>query len=182
MIKTYAIKVRKAVWFTIIRGVGLFHPRTGTRLSIRFYSRAGMKITGAPTFISSSAWFDGTQNYALITLHEGCNISRDVRILTHDWSPYTALRSLGRTKTSPVGRLSPVEVGPHAFIGLGAILLPGARVGRGAIVGAGAVVRGAVNDYAIVVGNPSIVVGDSRSHLAKNYPDEWRAVAADLPR
>lgn len=160
-----------------IRALGKVHGQRGTDVAVRFYGGLGMKFDGRPTFIAPNAWFDGSRSYSLITLSEGCNISRDVRVLTHDWSPYCVAASLGRTAPTSFGRLLPVVVGPHAFIGLGAVLMPGAQVGRGAIVGAGAVVRGSVPDYAIVVGNPAQVVGDSREYLKERFPDEW----AELP-
>lgn len=40
-------------------------------------------------------------------------------------------------------------------IGIGAILLPGVRIGRGSVIGAGAVVTKDIDDYSIVAGNPS---------------------------
>lgn len=51
------------------------------------------------------------------------------------------------------------------------MLLPGCDVGDCAIVGAGAVVRGKVDPYAIVIGNPSRQIGDTmdfaRKHLQR---------------
>lgn len=170
-------KLKKAVWLSTIRATGLLHPRTGTRLAIRFYRDSGMRFEGEPTFISSGAWFDGSKNYDLITLSEGCNISRDVKVLTHDWSPYCTFASLGRTEKTSVGRLDRVVVGPHAFIGMGTVLMPGAHIGRGAIIGAGAVVRGTIPDYAIVIGNPGTVIGDARDYVRRKFPDVW----AQLP-
>lgn len=137
---------------------------------VNYLRKSGMRFEGEPTFLSTSAWFDSTEGYSLITLSEGCNISRDVRVLTHDWSPWTAARGLRHDPDWPLGRTSPVYVGPHAFIGLGAVLLAGASIGQGAIVGAGTVVRGTVPDHAIVVGNPMQIVGSTRTFLAKNYP------------
>ncbi len=49
-------------------------------------------------------------------------------------------------------------IGHDVWLGYGAMVLPGARIGNGVIVGAGAVVRGTVPDYAIVTGNPAQVV------------------------
>ncbi|WP_299141368.1 CatB-related O-acetyltransferase [uncultured Tateyamaria sp.] len=49
-------------------------------------------------------------------------------------------------------------VGHDVWLGYGAIVCPGARIGNGVIVGAGAVVRGTVPDYAVVTGNPAQVV------------------------
>lgn len=58
---------------------------------------------------------------------------------------------------------SPIEFQPVALedgcdIGVGAILLPGVRIGRGAQVAAGAVVAADVAPYAVVAGNPAKVI------------------------
>jgi acetyltransferase-like isoleucine patch superfamily enzyme len=166
-------KTRKVLWFLLIRVLGPIRPRWGSDLALAYYERMGMVLEGRPTFVASDAWFDSSKNYGLITLSQGCNISRDVRVLTHDWSPFCVLASLGREGRTSVGRLLPVFVGPHAFVGLGAILMPGSRVGKGAIIGAGSVVRGDVPEYAIVVGNPGQIVGDSREYVQKRFPEEW---------
>ncbi len=52
----------------------------------------------------------------------------------------------------------PVSVGSGSWIGHGAVLLPGTRVGRNAVVAAGAVVRGVVEDRAVVGGSPARVL------------------------
>ncbi|MBM6594496.1 CatB-related O-acetyltransferase [Microvirga pudoricolor] len=49
-------------------------------------------------------------------------------------------------------------IGHDVWIGAGARLLPGVKVGNGAVIGAGAVVPKDVPDYAIVVGNPARIV------------------------
>lgn len=48
-----------------------------------------------------------------------------------------------------------VEIGHDTWLGHGAIVLPGRRVGHGAVVGAGAVVTRDVAPYEIVAGNPA---------------------------
>lgn len=52
-----------------------------------------------------------------------------------------------------------IQVEDDVWVGFGATLLSGIRVGRGAVVGAAAVVTKDVPSYAIVVGNPAAVVG-----------------------
>ncbi|MFC5802851.1 acyltransferase [Streptomyces formicae] len=63
---------------------------------------------------------------------------------------------------TPVGkqwpRAEPVEIGPGCWLGTGAVILPGARIGRNVVVAAGAVVRGEVPDHAVVAGAPAKVV------------------------
>ena len=46
----------------------------------------------------------------------------------------------------------------NASIGMGALILPGVRIGKGAVVGAGAVVTKSVDDGVTVVGNPARVI------------------------
>lgn len=50
-------------------------------------------------------------------------------------------------------------IGDDVWIGFGAIVLSGTEIGRGAVVAAGAVVSRDVPPYAIVAGNPAVVVG-----------------------
>jgi acetyltransferase-like isoleucine patch superfamily enzyme len=56
------------------------------------------------------------------------------------------------------GARRPVVVGAGSWIGHGAVILPGARIGRNVVVAAGAVVRGEVEDHAVVAGSPARVV------------------------
>lgn len=53
-------------------------------------------------------------------------------------------------------------VGENSFIGAGAIVLPGTTIGKNCIIGAGAVIKGTVEDYSIMAGNPAKRIGDTR--------------------
>jgi phosphonate metabolism protein (transferase hexapeptide repeat family) len=55
-------------------------------------------------------------------------------------------------------RSFPVTLGHDVWIGHGAIILPGRRIGTGAVVAAGAVVTKDVAPYTIVGGNPARVI------------------------
>ncbi|MDQ0700030.1 acetyltransferase-like isoleucine patch superfamily enzyme [Streptomyces sp. W4I9-2] len=79
--------------------------------------------------------------------------------------PYVYITSTNHSyddPNEPVGkqwpRMEPVTIGPGCWIGTGAVILPGARLGRNVVVAAGAVVRGEVPDHAVVAGAPARVV------------------------
>ena len=48
-----------------------------------------------------------------------------------------------------------VDIGDDCWVGAGAVLLDGARIGRGAIVGAGSVISGEIAPWEIWGGNPA---------------------------
>lgn len=54
-----------------------------------------------------------------------------------------------------------ITIGDHSWIGTGAVILPGIKIGKMAIVGANAVVTRNVNDCEIVAGAPAKVIGST---------------------
>jgi acetyltransferase-like isoleucine patch superfamily enzyme len=78
-------------------------------------------------------------------LEEGCWIGPRV-VLTNSKYP--------RSKNSK-DFLKGVTVGKNAKIGANSTILPGIKIGKGALIGAGSVVTKDVNDFEVVVGNPS---------------------------
>jgi len=100
---------------------------------------------------------------ATISAAEEISIGNDVLIgsgaliVDNDSHPINPQkRQTGKTKARRI------EIGSLVFIGARAIVLKGVSVGIGAVIGAGAVVTRNVPAYAIVAGNPALVVGDSR--------------------
>lgn len=79
---------------------------------------------------------------------------------------------------TPIGRQwpsdDPVEIGPGSWLGAGAIILPGTRLGRNTVVAAGAVVRGEHPDHAVLAGVPA--------RLVRRYDpsDGWRPEPREL--
>lgn len=55
-----------------------------------------------------------------------------------------------------------ITIGSNAWIGAGAILLGGTRIGEGAVVGAQTVIDFDVPDYAVVAGNPAKIIKKMR--------------------
>jgi len=146
------------VWF--------FKPKLSTWLYIKLLKSLGVNFKGTPNYLSAKIWFDSA-NYGLIEIGEGATISSNVRVLTHDWSCNTVLKSYEKEPLIPLGKVSGVKIGEYSFVGTGTILMPGSSIGKGVIVGAGTVVRGTIPDYSIVIGNPCIVVGNSKEYVEK---------------
>jgi acetyltransferase-like isoleucine patch superfamily enzyme len=75
---------------------------------------------------------------------------------------YTATHPLGAGPRRMLLGVSarPIIVDDGAWVGLGAIILCGVRIGRGSVVAAGAVVNEDVPDDVLVAGNPAEIVED----------------------
>jgi acetyltransferase-like isoleucine patch superfamily enzyme len=60
--------------------------------------------------------------------------------------------------TRRIGIEAPVTIEEDCWLGTGAIVLPGVRIGRGSIVGAGAVVTKDIPPFSMAIGVPARVV------------------------
>ena len=83
-----------------------------------------------------------------ITIGKGCLFGTNVTLCTtgHPIDPEERARC---------GMYSfPITIGDGAWIGAGAIILPGITIGKYAVVGAGSVVTKDVPDYTVAAGNP----------------------------
>jgi maltose O-acetyltransferase len=89
---------------------------------------------------------------AEVSIGEGAQIGPAVQIYAADHPRDPAQRRAG----FEFGR--PVRIGKHAWIGGGAIILPGISIGDDAIVGAGSVVTRDLPPLALAVGNPARII------------------------
>jgi acetyltransferase-like isoleucine patch superfamily enzyme len=88
----------------------------------------------------------------LVENEDEAYITRNVVILTHFApSPFLEER-VGGVHTARV------VIRRGAYIGVGAIILPGVTGGEGAVVGAGSVVTKDVPDFTMVAGNPARII------------------------
>jgi acetyltransferase-like isoleucine patch superfamily enzyme len=95
---------------------------------------------------------------------EGCQITTHCALLTH--SSHQALRLAGRRywgDADPPGFVRrPTHLDAYVFVGPHSVVMPGSRIGRGALLRAYSYVDGEVPAFAIVAGQPAVVVGDTR--------------------
>jgi len=172
-------KIERAIGYSCINLAPIVRPGFATTLSYFFYKRWGMNFVGKPHYLSKFINFDGG-DFSLIEIHEGVSISSYVRILTHDWSHTVVAKAHGYFSDKPIGIVEGVSIGAHSMIGSGSIILPGTQIGRGCLIGSGTVVRGKIPDYAIVIGSPGRLVGDTRNLIRKHLQDNNLPLPPDL--
>ena len=140
-------------------GVLVFHPETieigarvyvGHQTILKGYHSSRMLI-GDGTWIGPQCFFHSGGG---LTIGADVGIGPGVRILT---SSHRLDDVDGPILHAPV-QFAPVVIEDGSDIGVGAILLPGTRVGRGAQVAAGAVVAEDVPEHTIVAGVPARVL------------------------
>lgn len=71
---------------------------------------------------------------------------------------YTALHPMDAAQRREAEYGRPVEIGTDVWVGGGAIVLPGVRIGSRAVIGAGSVVTRDVPDDVVAAGNPCRVL------------------------
>jgi acetyltransferase-like isoleucine patch superfamily enzyme len=116
------------------------------------YRRIGVQFRGKPRYIDPKVFLDASGGLIL-----GSNIvlSRDVLILTHDYSYTAGLISLNKRPKTDIAILAKVEVGDNCFIGARVTILPGTKIGKNVVISGGSVVKGLIKDNSIVAGNPA---------------------------
>jgi acetyltransferase-like isoleucine patch superfamily enzyme len=95
----------------------------------------------------------GTEPF-LIRIGDRVTVADGVRFLTHDGAHWLIRDDQGRRY-----RYAPIEIGDDVFVGAGATLMPGVRIGSRCIVAAGAVVTKSVPTGTVVAGVPAAIIG-----------------------
>jgi len=138
----------------------VFHPENvfvgngvyvGHRTILKGYYINQLRI-GEETWIGPMCFFHSAGG---LEIGARVGIGPCVQILTSEH------RELGRSVPpllAPVD-MAPVVIEDEVNLGIGAIVLPGVRIGRGARVGAGAVVTKDVPAYSIAAGCPARTIG-----------------------
>lgn len=112
----------------------------------------GLRI-GHGTFVARDAYIDPGHSW-LISIGHDSGLSPRVIVLVYD-------ASMKRHTDHTL--IAPVAIGDRVFVGAGAIILLGTRIGDDSVIAAGAVVRGDIPPWSMVVGNSAKVVSDVRS-------------------
>jgi acetyltransferase-like isoleucine patch superfamily enzyme len=105
-----------------------------------------------------------------VTIGKYCHLSRGVTIFstTHEYD------SRPKIPYDEIVTSKPVVIKDFVWVGSHAIILGGVTIGEGAIIGAGSLVFKDVPDYAVVIGNPSRVVGHRDIEHFKKLKEEGK--------
>lgn len=129
----------------------------------------GGRITiGDNSFVS-----EGSRIWSADSVSIGANVLVSHNVDIHDTASHSlsataraahfrTIRSTGHPAVLDDVKQAAVVIGDDVWIGFGAAILPGVRIGKGAVIGAKAVVTHDVAPYAIMVGNPARCVGQAR--------------------
>ena len=124
----------------------------------KYLQKCGMDITDYDEhgFIHQSVWFDSSERYSLIKIGRAVTLSRDVILLTHDYSIRNAINAFEDNPENVKYKfLKPISIGDNVFVGARAVILPGTEIGNDVIIGAGAVVKGKVPPKTVWGGAPA---------------------------
>lgn len=140
-----------------------------------------LRVKGAqiepPAYLSPSIWNGRASNLKVgsgsfvgrveVHLHDRVTIGRNVVI-----NDGATLLTASHLVDDVDFRLTTgaITIGDHAWVAIGAIIMPGVSVGTGAVVGAGALVSRDVPDYGIAVGNPARILEKSRARGLRYCP------------
>lgn len=143
--------------------------RLPVRTLRRLYLRGWLADMGSQTGVQMGCRFLNGRKIHLgerNVINFGCLLDgRKFQIRTgHDVSigPNATILTLGHDPQSPdmADRGGDVVIGDRVWIGYGALILPGIKLGEGSVVGAGAVVTKDVEPFTIVAGNPARKIGE----------------------
>ena len=174
------IRFRLSAWvhprmiYGFTRFDGVFLPRTRMSNFTRFEHVHRLDIDDN-VYIGHFNFVDASGGLAI---GAGCQITNYVSILTH--SSHIAIRLYGKSyldHSNHVGYLrKSTVIGRYSFIGPHSVLMPGVHLGKGSLISAYSfVAAGDYPDFAILAGNPAVVVGDTRAMDA-----EWLENNAEL--
>lgn len=92
-----------------------------------------------------------------VTIGKRCLIGADVKIADTDFHP---LKPEGRRYNNRLEDIAvkPIDIGDDVFLGTGAIILKGVKIGAGSIIAAGSIVVSDVPERSIVAGSPARMV------------------------
>jgi serine acetyltransferase len=132
---------------------------------------SGAQVGGGTLLLRGLVIHNADHDLTRLRIGANCHIGRDVfidlagpivigdRVTISMRSICITHTNVGESRCGLSSTIGGIEIEDDVYIGAGATLLPGVRLGRGAIVGAGAVVTRDVPEGAVVAGVPATARG-----------------------
>ena len=147
----------------LLRKVILGH-RHSSQSYVSYLRKKGCSIgDNVIIFSPFTTTIDETRPF-LLRIGDNVKITTGVTILTHDFS-YSVCRSVFHDLVND--RSQETVIGNNVFIGMNAVILPGAVIGNNCIIGAGAIVLGHYDNNVVIAGNPARVVSTLSDYYEK---------------
>lgn len=139
----------------VVKDATLTHVHAGANGKVRnftimFGTQEHPLTIGSDFFIGTHCYLNGAGGLTLgdrVTVAHGAMIFSDSGPNTSPWLqqhfPITS---------------APITIGDDVWIGAGAMILPGVRIGNRCVIGAGSVVKDDVPDNTVVAGSPARVI------------------------
>lgn len=99
-----------------------------------------------------------------IKFHNNVVVAADVTFVCHDVL-YILYRNM--KKKPMIQHIDCIEVMDNVFIGLGAVIMPGVKIGSNTVIAAGSIVTKDVPSNSVVGGNPAKVIGNFDALIRK---------------
>ncbi|MDJ0818620.1 MAG: acyltransferase [Desulfobacterales bacterium] len=134
----------------IVRWLGIIHPDNRTRKI--FYRATGVYV-GEGTVLNANLIIEDSYNH-VVEIGKRVSIAPGVMLIANAAPNNSNLQNIPYVKNNLIVSKK-VSIEDDAWIGAGAIILPGIIVGKSAIVGAGSVVTHNVEQFTVVAGSPA---------------------------
>lgn len=140
------------------------HIRPSHKKKVEYLRKKGAQI-GEGTRLNCTTAAFGSEPY-LISVGKDCLFAANINLITHDGA-IKVLNSLNKFEGKQLDKIGAIHIGDNVYIGMGAYVMPGTRIGNNCIIGAGCVVTKDIPDNSVVVGVPGKVIGTVDSYYLK---------------
>lgn len=153
------------IFLKLFRRIELLYANSSYERKRQYLLKKGAKI-GENTRMNCYVDSFGTEPY-LIEVGKDCLFAADIRFITHDGG-VKVLNTLKKFNGEKMDIISPIKIEDNVYIGTGAYIMPGVRIGSNSIVGAHSVVTKDIPKNSVAVGIPARVIKGIEEYYNSN--------------